>query len=66
MDYRVSFIRILGSVVKQGGNMLLRELLESPERVHQFFSGQNLDANVRLSASPGEIEVILESEEENQ
>lgn len=46
--------------------MLLRELLESPERVHQFFSGQNLDANVRLSASPGDIEVILESEEENQ
>lgn len=43
--------------------MLLRDLLADQDSVHKLFAGQNLDAEVRLSAEPGLVEVIVEDPE---
>lgn len=40
--------------------MKLRDLLEAPERVHQFFAGQNLDHDVRFAVNPGVLDVVVE------
>lgn len=40
--------------------MILRDLLESIERVHQFFGGQNLDHEVRFAVNPGALDVVVE------
>ena len=41
----------------------IRELMENHETVKHFFAGQNLDAQVRLSAGPGDVEIVTESPE---
>lgn len=39
----------------------IRELMENHESVKNFFAGQNLDAEVRLSAGPGLVEVVTDA-----